>query len=144
MKQRHDFFQWPQVKLAVGISHPMRAVECGPVADGDHHIVQPMPLARVIMHVSRRHDGKSHVMRYIDQGSCQSQIASDPITLNLDKKMIASKDRFTVLCKFSSCAETLSFERARQESVAACTGQNDQPIVPRTLETEGLSAARKL
>ena len=47
-EQRHDFFEWPQVKFAVGISHPMRAVERRAVPDGDHDIVQPVQLARVV------------------------------------------------------------------------------------------------
>ena len=38
-EQRHDFFQWPQVKLAVRISHAVRAVERRAMADRDHHIV---------------------------------------------------------------------------------------------------------
>src|SRR5436309_1014328 len=41
IEQRHDFFQWSQVKFAVRISHTVRAIERRAMTDGDHDVVYP-------------------------------------------------------------------------------------------------------
>jgi len=45
MKQRHDFFQWPQVKNSLfGISHPCEPSSVVRWRIRDHDIVQPVQL----------------------------------------------------------------------------------------------------
>ena len=119
IEQRHDFFEWSQVKFAVGISHPVRAIERRAMPDGDHDVVQPVQLPRVVEHVPRRHDGKLHVVRDIQQCPRHGEIATHTVALNLHEKPLAPEDGLAVLREIAGSTEPLRLEGSRQQSVAA-------------------------
>ena len=48
-----------EVEEPVGPPCPVRAVERRSVLDGDEHVLEPMPLGAMIVHVSGRHDTES-------------------------------------------------------------------------------------
>jgi len=53
--------------------------------------MEAMLLSAMIMNVARRYDGKLYAFRHVDQRATESQVATDPIPLNLNKESIASK-----------------------------------------------------
>jgi hypothetical protein len=80
-KQLRDLARRPQEKLAIGTPDLVRAVEGGVVADRDQHVVQPVPRARVIVRVARRHDAETRVPRQLDQGAGEGQVAPHIVPL---------------------------------------------------------------
>ena len=119
MKQRYDFFQWPQVKLAVGISHPMRAIERRAMTDGDHDVVQPVELAGVVVDIASRYGAKAQVTSNLRQRARERQIPADSISLDFDKKPIGPKYRLAPRCKFARRAQSSVLQCSRQQSIAA-------------------------
>ena len=119
MKQRHDFFQWPQVKLAVGISHPMRAIERRAMTDGDHDVVQPMELTGVVVDTASGYGAKVQVISNLRQRARQRQVSTDSISLDFDKKPIGPKYRLAPLCKFARRTQSFVLQCSRQQSIAA-------------------------
>src|SRR5437899_188190 len=130
-EQRHDFVQWPQVKFAIRISHPMRAIERRPMTDRDHDVVQPVQLALVVVDISSCTDGKLQVASDVDQGASVRNIPTDTISLDLDEKPVSPEDFLAVLREFDGGADPLGLHCPRQQSVAASPGENDQPVMPR-------------
>src|SRR5207245_9345321 len=79
--------------FAVRSPPAVRAVERSAVAGGDEHIVQPVTLAAVIMHVTRRHDAKSCVMSEVGEGSREREIAPYVVPLQLDEEILPPEPR---------------------------------------------------
>src|SRR6266540_2883975 len=119
MKQRHDFFQWPQVKLAVRISHPVRAVECRAVANRDHDVVQAMKGAGVVVDVTRRYDAKLYVACETMQCRGMRQFSAHPISLDLHEKPVRSEHRSAPLREFAGSAQSIVLQSPRQHAVTA-------------------------
>src|SRR6266571_7460949 len=88
-----------------------------------------MPLARVVVHLPSCHDGKLYAVRYLDQCAGQSEIPPDSISLNLNKKPIAAERGPAFFRELSGRAETPGLERSRHQSVAARSGEDDQPLL---------------
>src|SRR4029077_4815899 len=130
-EQRHDFVQWPQVKFAVRILHPMRAIERRPMTDRDHDVEQPVQLAPVIMDISSCTDGKLQGASDVDQGASERHVPPDPVSLDLDEKPVSPEDFLAMLGESASGADPLALQCPRQQSVATPPGENDQPVVPR-------------
>jgi hypothetical protein len=101
------------------------------MADSDHDVVQPVQGAGVIVHVSRRHDGKIHAVRYVKQCSRERDIAPDSISLELDEKSMGAKYGFAAIGEPSSGADPHSFQRPWQQPITTGTGENDQPFMAR-------------
>src|SRR4029077_9368067 len=130
-EQRHDFVQWPQVKFAVRISHPMRAIERRPMTDRDHDVVQPVQLAPVIMDISSCTDGKLQGASDVDQGASERHVPPDPVSLDLAEEPVAREDYLAMLGESPRGADPLAPQCPRQQSAATPPGENDQPVVPR-------------
>jgi len=75
------------------MAHVVRAVERGAVPDRHQHVVQPVPLALVIMHVASRYDAKSHGIGDVFQRSGKGQVSPDVVPLQLDDKVLPSEHR---------------------------------------------------
>ncbi len=101
------------------------------MADGDHDVIQAMQASRVVEHATRRHDGKLHVVRDIQQCPRRGEISTHTVALNLHEKPLLPEDGLAVLREPAGGIEPLRLEGSRQQPIAAGAGENDQPVVTR-------------
>src|SRR5881394_6372 len=109
-EQRNDFFQSPQVKLAVGTPGSMRAIKRRASTDRDLHIVQPVSLAAVVMHLASCYDAKLQVASNAHESSGESQVPANAIPLQLDEESIFSEQRPTAFGELARRREPCGFE----------------------------------
>src|SRR4029077_3042813 len=129
MKQRLYFFPRTQEELAVRTPHVVRAVERGTVPDRHQHIVQPVPLALVVVHVARRYDAKSYGIGGVYQRSREGEVAPHVIALQFDEELVWAEHRAAPLGEAVGGGRTVAPQHAGQEPVAA-PRQHDEPRVP--------------
>ena len=100
------------------------------MANSDHDIVQTMQLARVVMHAARGDSAEAYVIRKAYQGTRQGDIAPHPVALDLDKKSIGAEYRLASLGELSGCAQSIVFQRPRQQAIPARARQDDESVMP--------------
>ncbi len=128
-KQRLDFIPRTQEELAVRMTHVVRAVERGAVPDRHQHIVQPVPLSLVVMHVASCHDTKVHIIRESFQRPGEGEISPDVVPLQLDDEVLLPEHRTAPLGEAAGGGRAVAPQYAGQETVAA-PRQHDEPRVP--------------
>ncbi len=128
-EQRGGVLRRPQRELAVGPPLRVGAVERAAVADRDEHVVQPVALAPVVVHVGRRHRVEPGVVREIAQRAGQGAVAANVIALQLDEEPVPPEHRAAALGQPARGRLPRSAQDRRQQTRAA-PRQDDQPLVP--------------
>src|SRR2546425_555524 len=111
-KQRFDLFRRAQEELAVAMTHVVRAVERRAVPDSHQHVVQPMPLAPVVVHVARRYDAKSCGIGDVFQRSSEGEVSPDVVPLQLDDKVLLSEHRTAPLGEAAGSGQPVAPQHA--------------------------------
>ncbi len=108
----------------------VRAVERGPLSDRDQHVVQPVPLAPVVVDVARRDDGEAHGIGEVREGPRPRVIAPDVVALELDEEPLGAEHRAAALGEPPGRDRPVALEHPRQEAVSA-SREHEQPTVSR-------------
>jgi len=124
-----------QVKEGIGASHRVGVVQGGPVADGDQHVLETMPLRPVIVDIPRGHHRNDELVGEAGQPLVPLSVSLHAVLLKLHVD-VPGTERIEKASQqaFSGCHTVL--KRRPQGASAASREQDDAPY-PLRIQEDG-------
>ena len=129
-EQRRYVLRRSQMKLAVGLSHVVRAVERGAVPNGAERVVQPVPLAPEVVRIAGGDHREPRVVGYVGERMDQVTVAAHVVALELHEEPLSAEQRSAALCEVTCRSASLAAEHRGQQAVAT-SREHYQPLVAR-------------
>ena len=135
-----------QPELGVGTPLRMGLVEGRAVADRDQHVLQPVPLACVVVHVAGADDAHAGPLGQPYERLVARSVAMDVVVLQLDEDLLRAKPADEARERGGGLSAPPRLHERRDAPLAA-TGEHDQPrrvTFERGKRRHGIGAARLL
>ena len=135
-----------QPELGVGTALGVRFVEGRAVADRDQHVLQPVPLARVVVHVAGADDAHAGPLGEPHERLVARAVAVDVVVLQLDEDLLRPEPADEAPQRVRRLGPAPGLHEGRDAPLAAA-GEHDQPgrvAFERGERHHGVDAARLL
>ena len=105
----------------------MRGVEARAVLDRDEHVLEPVPLLPVVVHIASRDDTETEVLREVGEVAVAPRVAIDEVVLQLEEEVAVAKGPGVAPCRRLGLP-VLPLRHQRRHLTAATAGERDQPL----------------
>ena len=118
-----------RLEVVLGVLAPqlMAGVQRRPVLDRHQHVLEPVPLACVIVDVPRRDDAELQVLRQLSQRPVPADIAVNEVALKLDEEILGAKP-FCISPRHRFRLSMLPCGDQRRNLASAAARERDQPL----------------